>query len=49
MLYKSKLLTLENYGVQLMFIDEYCRMGPSGRFYSCICLMIGVGTVFVFG
>ena len=32
-------LTLETM-VYSWYVDEYCCMGPSGRFYSCICLMI---------
>ena len=23
-----------------MYVDEYCCIGPSGRFYSCIYLMM---------
>ena len=45
MLYKSKTLTLETM-VYSWYVDEYCCMGPSGRFYSCIyllMLMIGTG------
>ena len=30
-----------------MHIDDYCCMGPSGRFYSCICLMMLFGTGYV--
>ena len=40
MLYKSELLTLELWYI----VDEYCCMGPSGRFYSCICIMMLLGT-----
>ena len=45
MLYKSKTLTLEVM-VYSWYVDEYCYMGPSDRFYSCIylwMLMIGTG------
>ena len=45
MLYKSKTLTLETM-VYSWYVDEYCCMGPSGLFYSCIyllMLMIGTG------
>ena len=45
MLYKCKTLTLETV-VYSWYVDEYCCMGPSGRFYSCIyllMLMIGIG------
>ena len=30
-----------------MYIDEYCCMSPSDRFYSCICLMMLFGTDYV--
>ena len=26
------------------YVDEYCSMGPRGRFYSFICLMMLIGT-----
>ena len=40
MLYKSEELTLELWYI----VDEYCCMGLSGRFYSCICIMMLFGT-----
>ena len=44
MLYKSKTLTLEIM-VYSWYVDEYCCMGPSGRFYPCIyLLMLMIGT-----
>ena len=44
MLYKSKTLTFETM-VYSWYVDEYCCMGPSGRFYSCIyLLMLIIGT-----
>ena len=27
-----------------IYLDEYWFMGPSGRFYSCICLLMLIGT-----
>ena len=39
MLYKSELLTLETM-VYSWYVDEYCYMGPSGRFYSCKYFMM---------
>ena len=45
MLYKSKILTLVTM-VYSWYGDEYCFMGPSGRFYSytyLLMLMIGTG------
>ena len=45
MLYKSKILTLVTM-VYSWYGYEYCFMGPSGRFYSFIyllILMIGTG------
>ena len=39
MLYKSKTLTLETM-VYSWYVDEYCCMGPSGRFYSYIYLLM---------
>ena len=32
-----------------IYLDEYWFMGPSGRFYSCIYLLMLIGTGFVFG
>ena len=32
-----------------IYLDEYWSMGPSGRFYSCLYLMMLIGTGFVFG
>ena len=44
MLYKSKFLTLETM-VYSWYVDEYCCMGPSGPFYSCLrLLMLMIGT-----
>ena len=43
MLYKSKVLTLETM-VYSWYVDEYFYMGSSGRFYSCIRLLMLVGT-----
>ena len=44
MLHKSKTLTLETM-VYSWYVDEYCCMGPSGCFYSCIyLLMLIIGT-----
>ena len=45
MLYKSKILTLVTM-VYSWYVYKYCFMGPSGRFYSYIyllMLMIGTG------
>ena len=39
MLYKSNLLTLVTM-VDSWYIDEYCGMGPRGRFYSDIAIML---------
>ena len=44
MLYKSKILTLVTM-VYSWYVYEYCFMGPSGRFYSIICLMMLLGQV----
>ena len=43
MLYKSNLLTLVTM-VDSWYIDGYCSMGPRGRFYSYMYLVIDVGT-----
>ena len=44
MFYLSKTLTLETM-VYSWYVDEYCCMGPSDRFYSCIyLLMLIIGT-----
>ena len=32
-----------------IYLDEYWFMGQSGRFYSCICLLMLIETCFVFG
>ena len=44
MLYKSELLTLETM-IYSWYVDEYCCMGSSGRFYSCkYLMMLMIGT-----
>ena len=49
MLYKSKIFTLETIVYSWYKLDGYWFMGPSGRFYSYIYLMMLIGTGFVFG
>ena len=39
MLYKSKILTLVTM-VYSWYVYEYCFMGPSARFYSCLRLLM---------
>ena len=53
MLYKSILLTLETIGYSLdIYCDEYCIMGPRGRFTHTVNILDCLGQVFagiVFG
>ena len=47
MLYKSKIFNLETMVYSGCIFDECWIMGPSGRFYSYICLVMLLGSGYV--
>ena len=43
---KSNVITLELLEYSWVYFDKYWCMGPSGHFYSCVCLVIRDAQIF---